>query len=161
MHIFYTQLSAVVLLAHLTVAPQAPPNLSGVWVPVEVSPKPANRETALPPSDITVSQSAAVLTITRTAFDQTMTTTYSLSGREDTNKSGAVTRVTRSKWDATSLVTEGRMSQVTSQGYAAWTLKETIGLDHGGRLVIRNETVSDKGDTHVGIATYRRKEGSR
>jgi hypothetical protein len=157
----YTQLPAVVLLAVLTGGPQAPPNLAGVWSPVDVSPRPVNSETALPPSDVTVSQSAVMLTITRTAFDQTKTTTYSLNGREDTNQSGAVTRVTRSKWDGTTLVTEGRMSQVTSQGYAAWTLKETISLDTKGRLVIRNETLSDKGDTHTGIVTYHRKAAGR
>src|SRR5688500_3696686 len=110
---------------------QAKPDLSGVWVPGAVKPRAQDGggAAALPPSDLTIQHTPAALSISRTAFDIVNTQTYKLDGSESTNKSGAVTKVTRSRWDGPRLTIEGKASQVTSAGYAAWTFKETYSLN--------------------------------
>jgi hypothetical protein len=127
---------------------QKHPDFSGIWTPVPPKTEPAassGGSMALPPSDLTIKHSAAELSISRTAFDIVRTETHKLDGSESTNKSGAVTRLTRNRWDGPKLVIEGKMSQVTSAGYAAWTFKEVYSLDARGRLVIESESRGDDG----------------
>src|SRR5688572_11283760 len=139
---------------------QSRPDFSGVWVPEppKSSAAPATGgAAALPPSDLTIQHSAATLSISRTAFDTVNTQTYKLDGSESTNKSGAVTRVTRSRWDGPRLVIEGKMSQVTSAGYAEWILKETYSLNSRGQLVLTAVYVSTDGTTTRSTKEFSRK----
>lgn len=157
---FYTQLVLALLVTVPAGPPQAQPSFAGVWEIIEISPAPGNSGGAtLPPSDLTVTHTADAVTLsTTTPWGDVKKTVHSLDGREDKNLSGAVTRLTRSKWSGASLVTEGRMSQVTSQGYEAWTLKETMRLDARGQLIIERHSVSTGGDTFHSIVTHRRKK---
>ena len=144
-----------------TAAAAAPlPNFAGVWVPVSVTPAgtAGTGSLALPPSDLTVSQTAGAMSLSRTAFDHVTTMTYTFDGRENTNKSGAVTRVTHSRWDGSSFVIEGKMSQVTSQGYAAWTLKEVLHLNAKGHLVIEGEYIGVDGVVTRSTKEYAREK---
>jgi hypothetical protein len=152
-----------VMCAVLTqgVAAPARPNLSGVWTLTAPNLEPkaaAGGVAALPPSDLTIEHSAAAIAIARTAFDQVTMQRFALDGTESTNRSGAVTRVTRSRWDGAKLVTEGRMSQVTSQGYAAWTVREILSLDARGRLIIDSEWVSSDGVRTASTKEYTKKK---
>lgn len=148
----------VVVLGAVALA-QNRPDFSGVWVPVASKASAtagAGGSAALPPSDITIRHATTSLSVSRTAFDIVNTQTYKLDGSESSNKSGAVTRVTHSRWDGPRLVIEGKASQVTSAGYAAWTLKETYSIDSRGRLILESEYVSADG-----TATTRTQEFSR
>ena len=131
-----------------TLVAQKKPDFSGVWAPEALKTSasaPAGGTAALPPSDLTIRQTATELAISRTAFDTVNTQTFKLDNSESTNKSGAVIRVTRSRWDGPRLVIEGKASQITSAGYAAWTQKEIYSIDARGRLIIEREHVPSDG----------------
>jgi hypothetical protein len=136
---------------------QTRPDFSGVWSPVAIRPAPTAGAATLPPGDLTIRQSATALSISRTAFDDVITATQDLTGRESTNKSGAMTRVTSARWDKAQLIIEGKASQVTSQGYAAWKLKEIYSLDAKGHLLIDSEWVGDDGKVTKSVQELARK----
>lgn len=122
---------------------QKTPDFSGVWVPGAFktsAAKGTGGSMGLPPSDLTIQHTTAALAISRTAFDIVNTQTFKLDGSESTTKTGAVTRLSRSRWDGSRLVIEGKASQVTSAGYSAWTFKETYSLDSRGRLILETDT---------------------
>ena len=157
-----TQL-AVLLVAGLgTVAlAQNKPDFTGVWVPREVKSDSATGGSgvaALPPSDLTIQHTPAALTISRTAFDIVTTQTYKLDGSESTTKSGAVVRVSRSRWDGPRLVIEGKASQVTSAGPAEWIFKETYALNSSGQLTLTSVYVSTDGTTTRSTREFSRKK---
>jgi hypothetical protein len=160
---FYTQLAMALVL----IVPSAPipavPDFSGVWEIVDISPKATGGGVvALPPSDLTITQTPAAVSLATTSpWGDVKTTVYSLDGREDKNLSGAVTRLSRSKWTGTSLVTEGRASQVTSQGYDAWTFKETMRLDARGQFIIERSSLWESGEKFQSVVTHRRKKAQR
>lgn len=157
---FYTQLAVALVLLVPSAPLQTRPDFSGVWEITDISPKPVNRGAAvLPPSDVTVTHTPTTVSIaTTTPWGDVKATVYSVDGREDKNLSGAVTRLTRSKWVGSSFVTEGRMSQVTSQGYESWTLTEAMHLDARGQLIIERNTLSGSGDKFHSVVTHRRKK---
>jgi hypothetical protein len=139
---------------------QSKPNFSGVWVPEALktsAPAATGGTAALPPSDLTIRQTAAELSISRTVFDTVNTQMYKLDDSESTNKSGAVTTVTRSRWDGPKLVIEGKASQVTSAGYAAWTQKEVYSINARGHLIIEREHVPTDGPPIKSTQEFSRK----
>jgi hypothetical protein len=153
---------AVLLLTGLgaVALAQNKPDFSGVWVPLEVKSDAAagaSGVAALPPSDLTIQHTPSALAISRTAFDIVTTQTYKLDGSESTNKSGAVIRVTRSRWDGPRLVIEGKASQVTSAGPAEWIFKETYSLNSNGRLLLTSVYVSTDGTTTRSTKEFSRK----
>ena len=150
----------VSLLLGTGVLAQKKPDFSGVWEPgaVKSSAQSGGGSVALPPSDVTIQQTPAALAISRTIFDVVSTQTYKLDASESTNKSGAVTKVTRSRWDGPRLVIEGKASQVTSAGYAAWTLKETYSLNSRGQLILETEQVSTDGTATTSTQEFSRKK---
>jgi hypothetical protein len=160
---FYTQLALVLVLVVPSAPEQAPPNFAGVWEIIDITPKPAGGGVAaLPSSDLTVTHSAtAVAMATTSPWGDVKTTMYSLDGREDKNVSGAVVRVSRSKWAGSSLVTEGRASQVTSAGHEAWTFKETMRLDARGQFVIERHATFTSSPPFHSVVTHRRKKAER
>lgn len=143
-YVFYALALGLTLVAPPAVQT---PDFSGVWSVSAI--RPAQKEAAgvgaLPPSDLTIRQTGTELSISRTTFDLVRTSTYDLGGRESTNKSGAVTYVTRARWEGKRLVIEGKASQVTSQGYAAWKIKEIYSFDAKRRLLIDREYIGDDG----------------
>jgi len=136
---------------------QAHPDFSGVWSPVAIRPAPPGGATSLPPTDLTIRQTATALAISRTAFENVITATQDLDGRESTNKSGAMTLVTTAHWDKARLVVEGKASQVTSQGYAGWKLKEIYSLNPKGHLLIDREWIGDDGTVTKSVQELARK----
>jgi hypothetical protein len=142
----YVIYSFVLAAALASPAPaQTHPDFSGVWSVVAIRPAPKMGPGTLAPSDLTIVQSATQLSISRTALDNVITATFDLTGHESTNKSGAQTRVTNAHWDQARLVIEGKVSQVTSQGYAGWKMKEIYSLDAKRHLLIDSEWVGDDG----------------
>ena len=140
---------------------QNKPDFTGVWVPGEVKSDAATGAggaAALPPSDLTIQHTPTALAISRTAFDIVNTQTYKLDGSESTNKSGAVVRVSRSRWDGPRLVIEGKASQVTSAGPAEWIFKETYALNSSGQLVLTSVYVSTDGTTTRSTREFSRKK---
>jgi hypothetical protein len=136
------------------------PDFSGVWVPQPpktTAPAATGGVVGLPPSDLTIQHTAALVSISRTAFDRVNTQTFKLNGSEDTNTSGAVTRLSRSRWDGPRLVIEGKASQVTSAGYDAWTFKDTYSLDARGRLNVQAEHTASDGKITSRTMEYTRK----
>lgn len=141
MRIKHTYLLLLIFL-NATAPGQPKPDFSGVWIPQALktdAPAAAGGAAALPPSEITIRHTATELSVSRAVFDTVNTQTYKLDGSECTNKSGAVTRLTRARWDGPRLVFEGKASQVTSAGYAAWTEKEIYSFDARGRLIVERE----------------------
>lgn len=157
----YLRLVFVLLIVTTAaVTAQTAVDFSGVWTPVvtkAASAPSTGGVAALPPSDLTVKQTTEFVALSRTAFDQVTTMTYLLNGHDSTNKSGATTRVTRSRWEKSAIVTEGRVSQVTSQGYDSWTLKETMRLNAQGHLLIESERTGNDGVVSKGTQEYARK----
>jgi hypothetical protein len=156
----------IVLLCALFATPgaaQSRPDFNGVWTPTAVKPDPkaaAGGSVGLPPSDLTIQQTGTTLSMSRTYFERVTTQTFALDGSESTNKSGAVTRVTRSRWAGKALVTEGKASQVTSQGYAAWTFTETLSINPRGHLLVENRHVAADGTVTTSTQDYTRKKGA-
>ena len=157
----HRKVALLVLLAiGVTVSAQSKPNFSGAWVPQPpktTAPAANGGAVGLPPSDLTIQHTAALLSISRTAFDRVNTQTFKLDGSEDTNTSGAVTRLSRSRWDGPRLVIEGRASQVTSAGYDAWTFKDTYSINRGGRLLVQAEHTAADGKVTTRTMEYARK----
>lgn len=157
-----TKRIAVLLVMGLgaVVLAQKRPDFTGVWVP-EIPKAQADASiggaVGLPPSDLTIQHTAAVLAISRTAFDTVNTQTYKLDGSENTNKSGAVTRLSRTRWDGPRLVIEGKASQITSAGYSAWTFKDTYSIDARGRLMVQAEHTPPDGKATTRTMEYTRK----
>jgi hypothetical protein len=158
---FYTQLALALLFVVPSGSVQTTPNFAGVWEITDISPKPQDGGgvAALPPSDLTVTHTASAVSVATTSpWGDVKTTVYSLDGREDKNLSGAVTSVSRSKWVGSTLVTEGRASQVTSQGYDAWTFKEVMRLDPRGQLIIERHATFTSAPPFHSVVTHRRKK---
>ena len=154
----------VSLLLGASALAQKKPDFSGIWAPGAIKKKAAaavGGSAALPPSDLTIQHTAASLSVFRTYFDIVNTQTYKLDARESTNKSGAVTKVTRSRWDGPRLVIEGKASQVTSAGYAAWTMKETYSLNSRGQLILETEHVSTDGTATTSTQEFSRKKPTK
>src|SRR4051794_9775477 len=104
----------LVLLFGGMLAAQTKPDFSGTWTFMSIVPAPKAAANGLPPSDQVVRHTAASIAVDTTAFGEVHTRTFTLSGAEDTNHSGATTLVTKSRWVGQQLVTEGKTSQVTS-----------------------------------------------
>lgn len=161
------RVSALLLFLIAVTSPafaQTHPDLSGVWTMAAANSSKAatgGGAAVLPPSDLTISQTADALSLSRTAFDRVTTMTYTFDGRENTNKSGAVTQVTRSRWEGAKFIIEGKASQVTSQGYAAWTLKQTLYRNAQGHLIIDREDVASDGTSTKSTIAHTKKKTSQ
>jgi hypothetical protein len=161
MRIKYTYLILLLCFGPPALAQQRP-DFTGVWAPEVLktsAPAASGGSVGLPPSDLTVRQTATELSISRTVFDMVNIQTYKLDGSESTNRSGAVTRVSRSHWDGARLVIESKASQVTSAGYSAWTDKEIYSIDSRGRLIIEREHVPTDGSPIKSTQQYTRRPG--
>ena len=140
---------------------QRRPDFTGVWEPGELktsAPAAAGGAAGLPPSDLTIHDTPAALSVSRTAFDTVTTQTYKLDGSENTTKTGAVTRLSRAHWDGPRLIIEGKASQVTSAGYEAWTFKDTYWIDARGKLSIQVDHTTSEGKTTTRTMEYSRKK---
>jgi hypothetical protein len=159
-YVIYSFVVAAALSAPAT--PQTRPDFTGTWTLAAIRPAPKAENggsSALPPSDLTITQTPTQFSTSRTYFEIVNTATHDLTGRESTNKSGAVTRVTKARWVGATLVIEGKASQVTSQGYAAWTLKETYSLDAQKHLLIESDYKGDDGKITHSVQELIRKKG--
>jgi hypothetical protein len=125
------------------IAAQATPDFSGSWSRDEARSTSTKAGRATTTSTATallgvtvIRQTPAELTIVTELMGMPITYALKLDGSESVNRNGAMTQTTRSHWNGVQLVTEGKDTQSTSQGYAAWTLKITRRLDPKGNLVV-------------------------
>ena len=145
-----------VALASLLATPvvaQTKPDFSGDWVSVEVTidpPEKSGGAMALPPGVTTIRQSRETLATEREAFDQKIVYTFFLDGRESRNASGAMTMVTRTRWEGARLITEGTMTSLTSQGRFVTTFTEARSLDARRRMIVET-TRTESGGTPVKV----------
>jgi hypothetical protein len=141
--------------------PAKPPSdFSGTWTltSLVVDPKPGSGgSAALPPSDLVIRQTASVMEIDETLFGTVRTQRFALDGTESVNKSGASVLASRTRWVGSMLVTEGKVSQVTSAGYDEWTLTETRSLTPAGGMVIETRYTSHDGRTTSSTRQFRKR----
>jgi hypothetical protein len=165
MHLQSTQLTDMLhtllftVLAFLAVPlPQSRPDFTGTWILDEAktaarSPQGGRASAgaasagtaALPVGEIVIRHTAESLIVERQPFDTVIREVFALDGSPSTNKSGAMTRMSKTRWEGRTLVTEGTLSQVTSQGYAAWTFKQSRTLDASGAMVVQSRQVATDG----------------
>ena len=88
------------------------------------------------PPATTVTQTAAQLTIERSTPAGTQKTVYKLDGSESTNVNGSTTLVTKSHWDGTKLITEGKQTTKLDSATTEGTFKEMRSLDKDGDMVV-------------------------
>jgi hypothetical protein len=150
----------ICLVSTQAAPPRAPADFSGTWTMTSLVPAPkqaAGGSVALPPSDELLRQTPNSLAIERTYFDQVNTQTFTFDGAENTNKSGATVFVSRTRWVGGKLITEGKKSQVTSQGYDEWTVKETRSLNAAGLMIVETEYVGRDGTVTASTRQYTRR----
>jgi hypothetical protein len=147
------------LTLNLAVAQSAVPvDFSGTWAPVAPPQAGSSSGVAgLPPSDLTIRQTKTSIEIDRTAFGQVTTLKYALDGQPSKNRSGAVVTVTTTTWAGKMLVTVGKASQTTSQGYDEWTIKETRSINSKGAMVVESTHTGQDGKVTTGTLTYTRR----
>jgi hypothetical protein len=124
----------------------ARPSLAGVWNVVEIKPPVKDSETALKPGPITIRQTPTTLAVDHTAFGRVNTLTFTIGGtKPDTNRQGAQTWSTSTRWEDAALVTTGTISQVTSAGYDEWKYTERRSLDARGHMIVEMKYVGQDG----------------
>jgi hypothetical protein len=133
----------VLMVIAAGIAAQAKPNFSGSWIRDEArtTSKTNGRATTasgsrMPIGVTEIRQTPTELTIANEIMGMSMTYVLKLDGSESVNHNGAMTQTTRSHWNGARLVTEGKETQTTSQGYEEWTLKATRTLDAKGSLIV-------------------------
>jgi hypothetical protein len=154
----FAAILAAGLLAAAPVA-QLKPDFSGSWRRDETktttgggsrsTPAGIQGRSAVPMGLTVVRQTPGSLTTERHSSVGTIVYVFQLDGSESTNKNGAMIMTTRSHWDASRLITEGREEQTTSQGYASWKFKEVRFLDAQGALVIDTTRTPSDGSTSM------------
>jgi hypothetical protein len=144
--------AAIMLVAVAAAFAQSTPDFSGSWIRDEArsASTTAGRSTATPgasvPLGVTViRQTATTLTIENELMGMAMTYVYKLDGSDSVNHNGAMVQTTRSHWSGATLVTEGKDTQSTSQGYQAWTLKTTRARDAKGNLIVDTTSTDSQG----------------
>jgi hypothetical protein len=157
--------AAVLSAFSLTIplAAQKPPDFSGTWRLDEARTAAANKTAPsrqgggaiLRAGPLRITQDATTLTLTREALGMPIRYALRLDGAESVNKNGAMTRTTQSRWMNGRLVTEGTDSQVTSQGYAEWKLRETLSRRADGTLVIETTQASADGRSTTRVEMFR------
>jgi hypothetical protein len=149
------------LMSTQAAPPRAAADFSGTWTMTSLVPPPkpntGGGSVALPPSDEVLRQTPRSLVIERTYFGEVNTQTFTLDGAENTNKSGATVLVSRTRWVGNKLITEGKKSQVTSQGYDEWTVKETRSLNAAGLMIVETEYVGLDGKVTASTRQYTRR----
>jgi hypothetical protein len=88
-----------------------------------------------------------------------ITYVFRLDGGESVNHNGAMTQTTRSHWNGAQLVTEGKETQTTSQGYAEWTMRATRTLDAKGNLIVDTTETDGRGVTTTRHQVFAKKAG--
>jgi hypothetical protein len=92
-----------------------------------------------------ITQSPSSLTIERIMGPVTQTYLHTFDGAENVNVNGRVTTRTRSRWDGSSLVTEGTSHVSTDNGEVTTSLKEVRSLDADGALILETERADETG----------------
>lgn len=106
--------------------------------------------------EMRVTQTPAGLTIERIMGPLTQTYVHSFDGSENLNVNGQVTMRTKSRWEGSSLITEGTTHVTTDSGEMTTTVKEVRSLDADGGLMVETERISDS-DRRVTRQYYKRK----
>ena len=94
----------------------------------------------------TVTQTDAVLTITRTMGENTMTTNYNLDGSDSKNmvmgRGGQQEQISKAKWDGANLV----VTRTQQMGEQSIEIKQTFSLGADGTLTIETSRPGQDGN---------------
>jgi len=143
-------LLAVALAVPSMAMAQAKPNFSGKWVQDMDKSDPAGGggggRGPAGPQEITITQTAADLTIERSMGGNVMKTVYKLDGSDSVNAMGRGGEVTsKSTWDGAKLVT--KYSQTMGQSGATIEVIETRSLEGDNLVVVTVRKGGPNGDT--------------
>ena len=115
--------------------------------------------TGAAPAEVTVTQTAAALTYERTTASGPQKFVYKLDGSESVNVNGRSTLKTKSRWEGSTLVTEGTQSTASDQGAISGTFKETRSLDKDGSMIVETVRVYEGApSTATGVQVYVKKQ---
>lgn len=148
---FLAVMLVVVLAVPVLAGAQATPDFSGKWIQdMEKSdpmggPGGGGRGPAGPQS-LTITQTAAELTIERETPNGAMKTVYKLDGSESSNQTGRGSSTTKSTWEGATLVTAGTQTMNMQGNEVTIEMKEVRSLDADGTMVVVTTTKSPMGE---------------
>ena len=147
---------AVVLALPTLTAAQAKPNFTGKWVQdMEKSDPMGGRPGGggggggrgpAGPQTLTITQTAADLTIERQNPNGAVKAVYKLDGTESVNDSGRGKSKTKSVWAGNTLVTTGTQTMTMQGNEVTMESKEVRSLDADGLMVVVSTTKSQMGE---------------
>jgi len=154
---FVIYVVAAVTLAVPLSGQTAKPDFAGVWMITNVPAAAAasGGAAALPPTPMTIRQTATSLAIDRTAFGKVTTMTFTIGAdKDDTNRTGAQVWTTRTKWDGKALVTTGSIVQHTTAGVDEWDITERWTMDARGHIIVERKQVDQNGKVTANRQDY-------
>lgn len=143
----FVALVAVLALPVVTGA-QGNPDFTGKWVQdMEKSDPPmgGGRGPAGPQS-LTITQTAADLTVERETPNGVVKLVYKLDGSKSVNDTGRGSSETTSTWEGGKLVTTGKQTMSMQGNEVTIELKEVRSLDADGTMVVVTTSVSPMGE---------------
>ncbi|MDO8836996.1 MAG: hypothetical protein Q7V01_15445 [Vicinamibacterales bacterium] len=150
---FLAVVLAVVLALPAVTAAQAKPDFSGKWIQDMEKSDPAGGPGGggggrgpAGPQNLTITQTAAELTIERETPNGAMKTVYKLDGTESDNSTGRGTSKTKSAWEGTTLVTAGAQTMNMQGNEVTIEMKEVRSIDADGTMVVVTTTKSQMGE---------------
>lgn len=138
-------LAAALALPALAAA-QAKPDFTGKWIQDMEKSDPMGGRGPAGPQTLTITQTAADLTIERETNNGVLKTVYKLDGTESVNETGRGKSTTKSAWDGATLVTTGTQTMSMQGNEVSMDLKEVRSLDADGTLVVVTTTKSPMGE---------------
>ncbi len=130
---------------------QAKPDFSGKWVQdLEKSDPmrgPGGGGGPATPATLTITQTAADLTIETTRGANTSKAVYKLDGTESVNAGARGGQAkTKSHFEGSTLVTEGTQTMTTPMGEMTMEMKEVRSIEADGTMLVQTTTKSPRGE---------------
>jgi len=150
---FLALVLAAVLALPAVASAQAKPDFSGKWIqdmdksdPMGGGPGGGGGRGPAGPQNITITHTAADLTIERETPNGVMKTVYKLDGSESENTTPRGSSKTKSSWDGAKLVTAGTQTMNMQGNEVTIEMKEERSLDADGTMVVVTATKSPMGE---------------
>lgn len=145
---------AVVLALPALSAAQAKPDFTGKWIQDMEKSDPAGGGPGgggggrgpAGPQTITITQTAADLTLERENPNGTIKTVYKLDGSDSVNENPRGKSTTKSVWEGATLVTTGTQTRIMQGNEVTMELKEVRSIDADGLMVVVTTTKSPMGE---------------
>jgi hypothetical protein len=147
----YLAFAMAAMLALPIIATAQTPDFSGKWIQDMDKSDPmggpgGGGRGPMGPQSITVTQTAAELTIERESQNGVMKSVYKLDGSESENTSMRGTSKTKSTWDGATLVTVGTQTMNMQGNEVTMQLKEVRSLAADGTMIVVSTTTSPMGE---------------